>query len=155
MVWSGAMSKRARTAVVARRTERKRPAPATASLAATFTPQLATLVKAPPEGDAWLHEQKLDGYRIGCSVDGGKVRLISRAGHDWTDKFPTIRDAARRLRVQQVLLDGEAAAVLPSGLTSFQALQNSFRGDATANRETTDCSNSAGTESTRESVTPA
>ena len=96
-----------------------------------FNPQLATLVKEPPTGDDWLHEQKLDGYRIACLVDAGTVRLVSRAGHDWTDKFPTIRDAARRLRVDQVLLDGEAAAVLPSGLTSFQALQNSFRGDAT------------------------
>lgn len=95
-----------------------------------FSAQLATLAKAPPEGDGWLHEQKLDGYRIGCTVDGGKVHLMSRNGHDWTDKFPTIRNAARRLRVEQVLLDGEAAAVLPSGLTSFQALQNSFRGDA-------------------------
>ena len=98
-----------------------------------FDAQLATLAKAPPEGDAWLHEQKLDGYRIGCRVDGGKVRLVSRAGHDWTDKFPGIREAASRLRVEQVLLDGEAAAVLPNGLTSFQALQNSFRGEGGAN----------------------
>ncbi|HEY2900207.1 MAG TPA: non-homologous end-joining DNA ligase [Polyangia bacterium] len=95
-----------------------------------FVPQLATLAKDPPTGDDWLHEQKLDGYRIGCRVDAGKVRLISRAGLDWTEKFPGIRDAAKRLPVEQALLDGEAAAVLPSGLTSFQALQNSFRGDA-------------------------
>lgn len=106
--------------------------PARAAAVPAFDAQLATLAKEPPEGDAWLHEQKLDGYRIGCTVDGGKVRLTSRNGHDWTDKFPTIREAARRLRVEQALLDGEAAAVLPSGLTSFQALQNSFRGDLSA-----------------------
>jgi bifunctional non-homologous end joining protein LigD len=98
-----------------------------------FNPQLATLVKAPPDGDGWLHEQKLDGYRIGCRFDGKTVRLISRTDHDWTDKFPSVREAARRLPVEQVLLDGEVAALLPSGLTSFQALQNSFRGEAPAN----------------------
>jgi bifunctional non-homologous end joining protein LigD len=97
-----------------------------------FNPQLATLVKAPPQGDEWLHEQKLDGYRIGCRFDGKTVRLISRSDHDWTDKFPSVRDAARRLPVEQVLLDGEVAALLPSGLTSFQALQNSFRGEGAA-----------------------
>ena len=108
------------------------PAHGTRAVLPAFEAQLATLAKAPPEGDAWLHEQKLDGYRIGCAIDDGTVRLISRNGHDWTAKFPTIREAARRLRVEQALLDGEAAAMLPNGLTSFQALQNSFRGDAGA-----------------------
>ena len=33
-------------------------------------PQLAALVKAAPEGDDWLHEIKLDGYRHACLARG-------------------------------------------------------------------------------------
>ena len=59
-----------------------------------YKPQLAHLVKEAPEGDEWLHEMKYDGYRIGCRIADGNVRLISRNGKDWTDAFPEIREAA-------------------------------------------------------------
>jgi bifunctional non-homologous end joining protein LigD len=97
-----------------------------AALPAQYAPQLATLVAAPPSGDAWLHELKYDGYRIGARIDGEAVRLISRNGKDWTERFPTVRDAARRLATHRAFLDGEVAAVLADGRTSFQALQNAF-----------------------------
>src|SRR5215203_7236343 len=32
------------------------------------TPQLATAVEAPPDGDEWLHELKYDGYRLLASI---------------------------------------------------------------------------------------
>lgn len=69
---------------------------------------------------------KFDGYRIACTVAGGKVRLESRRNNDWTSRFPEIAAAAKRLPVESVMLDGEVAIVVPSGLTSFQALQNAF-----------------------------
>jgi bifunctional non-homologous end joining protein LigD len=94
----------------------------------SYRPQLARLVKAPPEGDEWLHEMKYDGYRIGCSIDRGKITLISRNGKDWTAAFPEITKAARELGVRQALIDGEIAIVLSDGRTSFQALQNAFSG---------------------------
>jgi bifunctional non-homologous end joining protein LigD len=97
-----------------------------AALPARFTPELATLVATPPEGEAWLHELKYDGYRIGCRVDRGAVRLLSRNGKDWTARFPSVRDAAARLGARTALLDGEVTVVLPNGRTSFQALQNAF-----------------------------
>jgi bifunctional non-homologous end joining protein LigD len=96
------------------------------SLPLKYTPQLATLVKEPPAGDEWLHELKYDGYRIGCRIDGRTVRLISRNGKDWTERFPAVAEAAVRLKLRRALLDGEVAAVLPDGRTSFQALQGSF-----------------------------
>ena len=37
-----------------------------------YQPELATLVNQPPEGGAWLHEIKLDGYRTAARIDGGK-----------------------------------------------------------------------------------
>src|SRR4051794_3438767 len=93
-----------------------------------YEPQLARLVREPPEGDEWVHEMKYDGYRIGCRIDDGVVTLISRNGKDWTDAFPEIRDAAARLGARRALLDGEVAIVLPDGRTSFQDLQNAFSG---------------------------
>lgn len=93
-----------------------------------YAPQLATLVKAPPSGDEWLHEIKYDGYRIGCRIRRGRITLLSRNGKDWTTAFPEIVDAAAALGVDDTLLDGEIAMVLPDGRTSFQALQNAFAG---------------------------
>jgi bifunctional non-homologous end joining protein LigD len=94
-----------------------------------YTPQLATLVKTPPAGDLWLHEIKYDGYRIGCLIRGGRVSLISRNGKDWTAAYPVIVDAAKALDVDDAVLDGEVAVVLPDGRTSFQALQHA-QGDS-------------------------
>ena len=94
-----------------------------AALPASFDAQLATLVKTAPDGDDWLHEIKFDGYRIAARLDHGKVKLLSRRGNDWSSTFPEVRDAVARLPVRQALLDGEVAAVLPDGRTSFQALQ--------------------------------
>jgi bifunctional non-homologous end joining protein LigD len=93
-----------------------------------YTPQLATLGKTPPEGDRWLHEIKFDGYRIGCVIANGGVRLITRKGNDWTDKFPEVVDAARKLKVRDALIDGEVAMLMPDGRTSFEALQQALAG---------------------------
>ena len=89
-----------------------------------YRPQLATLVKAAPTGDDWLHEIKFDGYRIGARVRNGRVALYTRNGNDWTSAFPEIAEAVQALGVGDALLDGEIAMVLPDGRTSFQALQN-------------------------------
>jgi bifunctional non-homologous end joining protein LigD len=93
-----------------------------------FHAQLATLVEQAPSGAQWLHELKYDGYRIGCEIEGRRVRLHSRREREWTEAFPEIVEAAARLPVKSALLDGEAAVVLPNGTTSFQALQNYFSG---------------------------
>ena len=90
-----------------------------------YVPQLATLVATPPSGDEWLHEIKFDGYRIGASVRKGAVALYTRNGNDWTSAFPEIAEAVRKLNVDDALIDGEVAVVLPDGRTSFQALQAS------------------------------
>jgi bifunctional non-homologous end joining protein LigD len=89
-------------------------------------PELATLVEKPPEGDDWLHEIKFDGYRILCRVDGVDVRLSTRHGKDWTDRFPSLVAAARQLRVKDVVLDGEVVILDSRGVSDFQALQNAL-----------------------------
>jgi DNA ligase D-like protein (predicted ligase) len=97
--------------------------------ASEYRPQLATLVKDAPQGDEWLHEIKFDGYRIGCRIRNGRAALISRNGKDWTAAFPDVAVAAAALPVEDALLDGEVAMVLPDGRTSFQALQNASAGN--------------------------
>lgn len=92
---------------------------------------LAMVVEAPPSGDDWLHEIKHDGYRIVARIEEGEVRLISRNGKDWTKEFPQVARAIGRLPAGTALLDGEVAAVLPTGATSFQALQRRAEGGAT------------------------
>ena len=88
-----------------------------------YTPQLATLAKTPPAGDEWVHEIKLDGYRVGCVISSGRVRLLSRRGLDWTSKFPEIVEAARALGLRDALIDGELVVILPDGRSSFEAMQ--------------------------------
>ena len=53
-------------------------------------PQLALLVKRAPEGYAWLHEVKIDGYRAGAIFERGQVRMYSRNSNDWTARFQPI-----------------------------------------------------------------
>jgi bifunctional non-homologous end joining protein LigD len=95
-----------------------------------YVPQLATLVDAPPSGDEWIHEIKFDGYRIGARVRKGAVALYTRNGNDWTLTFPEIADAVRKLGLDDALIDGEVAVMLPDGRTSLQGLQHASSGPA-------------------------
>jgi bifunctional non-homologous end joining protein LigD len=88
--------------------------------------ELATLVDAAPEGDGWIHEIKLDGYRLLARVGGGRVRLLTRNGNDWTERFPHLRDALAGLPCRAALLDGEAVVLDANGRSSFQALQSAI-----------------------------
>lgn len=94
----------------------------------TIPVQLAQLVDEAPEGPEWIHEQKFDGYRILADKHGDRVTLLSRRMNDWTSQFPTVVAAVKKLPCERALLDGEVAAVMPDGRTSFQALQNAFSG---------------------------
>jgi DNA ligase D-like protein (predicted ligase) len=87
-------------------------------------PQLAALVKRAPDGPDWLHEIKLDGYRMHARLDAGRVKIITRRGNDWTQKYPAIADAIAGLRAQDAYLDGELCGVLPDGKTAFNLIQN-------------------------------
>jgi bifunctional non-homologous end joining protein LigD len=91
------------------------------------TPQLATLVDAPPTEKGWFFEVKLDGYRALLSGSGDKVRFFTRSGLDWTDKFQSLVPAARALDLDGALIDGEIVAVDKSGRTDFSLLQQTLQ----------------------------
>jgi DNA ligase D-like protein (predicted ligase) len=85
---------------------------------------VAKNVHALPEGDEWLYEVKLDGYRALVLKRGERIQLISRNNKDLTRSYPSIAAAASRLRASTAVLDGEVVAVDAKGHPSFQALQN-------------------------------
>ena len=100
-----------------------------AKMPTSIEPQLATLVEEPPKGpeeDGWLHEIKLDGYRLLAFVEGGSARLMTRKEQDWTAKFQPVADALSVLPVERAVFDGEVVALEPDGTTSFSGLQKAL-----------------------------
>jgi ATP-dependent DNA ligase len=87
-------------------------------------PQLAKLVEQAPDGPDWLHELKLDGYRMHARLDAGRVQILTRRGNNWTEKYPAIAKAIAGLPARNAYLDGELCGVLPDGRTSFNVVQN-------------------------------
>lgn len=87
--------------------------------------QLCTLVDHVPSGTSWLHEVKYDGYRALVVVAGGKAKIFTRSGLDWTDKFPGIAEAAAKLPVDTALIDGEVVA-FRDGKPDFSTLQDAI-----------------------------
>ena len=55
---------------------------------------MPTLVDAPPKGDGWTHEIKYDGYRTELIIDRDVVGAFTRKGHDWTERYRWIVNAA-------------------------------------------------------------
>ena len=103
-----------------------------ASLPATLSPQLATLVEhAPADAAQWLWELKFDGYRLLARIDRGRVRLYTRNGHDWTAKMPRLAQAVAALPLKSGWVDGEVLVLDDQGVPNFQALQNAFDGRST------------------------
>jgi bifunctional non-homologous end joining protein LigD len=76
----------------------------------------------PPAGPEWVHEIKHDGYRLQVRRDGDVVRLFTRKGNDWSDRYPAIALTAMKLRARSFTLDGEACVRGPDGVAVFDAL---------------------------------
>jgi bifunctional non-homologous end joining protein LigD len=104
-----------------------RPAPETrrndriARMPQFIAPQLCKRVSRPPVGDSWVHEIKLDGYRIQLRVADGKSVMHTRKGLDWTEDFSAIAEAASGLG--NCILDGEVVALDSNGAPDFASLQ--------------------------------
>ena len=88
---------------------------------------LAVEGSRPPSGSLWVHEIKHDGYRLMVRRDGLRVRCFTKNGHDWTDRFPSIVDAALSFKATSFLIDGEATILGDDG-TYVNALRSRGRG---------------------------
>ena len=95
-----------------------------------ISPQLASIAKSPPNTKDWVHELKLDGYRIQARVQAGAhtpVQLLTRTALDWTHRMRTIAEAISTLPLHNALFDGEVVVLANDGTTSFADLQAAFQ----------------------------
>jgi bifunctional non-homologous end joining protein LigD len=104
-----------------------------APLPKQLSPQLATLAAVAPSGVPWVVENKFDGYRLLARVDGDKVQLFTRNGHNWTARLKNVAQAVAALDLGSAWLDGEIVVMDASGVPDFNALQNSIDNAKTAN----------------------
>ncbi|MBX5239361.1 non-homologous end-joining DNA ligase [Rhizobium sp. NLR22b] len=95
---------------------------------ARIDPCLALLKPRPPKGRQWAFEVKWDGYRLAVHIEPKGVKILTRGGHDWTDRFPAIVAEAKRLPVSTAILDGEAVVFDEHGRSDFGKLQQSLGG---------------------------
>jgi len=89
------------------------------------------LVTKPPSGDEWLHEIKYDGYRMQLVKTGGRVRLFTRSGRDWTKRYPRVIAATKVINAASYVIDGELVVEDEDGGSDFEML-HSRKHDATA-----------------------
>lgn len=92
-----------------------------------FEPCLPRPALVPPAGPGWIHEIKHDGFRILAHRRGRAVRLFSRNGHNFADRFPRIAEAIEALPIKSCVIDGEAIVCGDGGLAVFDLI----RGHAT------------------------
>ena len=86
-------------------------------------PCLPSPADRPPSGSNWIHEIKHDGYRLMARRDSVGIRLITRRGNDWSDRFPLVVEAVNHLKVRSCLIDGEVVCCDERGLARFDVLR--------------------------------
>jgi bifunctional non-homologous end joining protein LigD len=94
-----------------------------ATLPGFIEPCLATLRPRSPAGNRWVHEIKYDGYRLQAHVRQGKVQLLTRRGHDWTDRFDNVALAAWELKTYAAIVDGEVIVPTAERRSDFHGLE--------------------------------
>lgn len=94
-----------------------------------FEPCIPTRATKVPDRPEWLHEVKYDGYRLIVQREGKRVRLFTRNGHDWSDKYPLIVEAALRNRYSSFVIDGEAVLLGVDGRPDFDGLHSRRHND--------------------------
>ena len=90
-------------------------------------PMLPTLVDEAPDGEAWVHEIKYDGYRTQLVTAGKNSRAYTRNGYDWTDKYGIVVAAAKALKCRSAVIDGEMCVQNAAGVTDFKALRSAIK----------------------------
>lgn len=112
---------------MAKQTPKSSASPYLMAMLKAFDFCLPTAAKAVPVGPDWIHEIKYDGYRLRVERQRKTVRLFTRNGHNWTDRFPWIVQAALKNREQQFVIDGEAVVLGVDGVSDFNALHSRQR----------------------------
>jgi ATP-dependent DNA ligase len=111
-------------------------------------PALATARTQLPTGSGYVHEAKLDGYRMQAHLHDGRVTLLSRNALDWTARLPAIADDVARLPAGKLVLGGEVSLRLvvdvPT-LRSFRTISSASATTVSATLPSTPCTSTAST----------
>jgi bifunctional non-homologous end joining protein LigD len=94
-------------------------------------PALASPIEKAPNGDRWIHEIKFDGYRVQVHIANNEVKVFTRRGYDWTNRFKKTASDAWHISAGSTIIDGEVVAPAPDGTTDFSVLQNELKGRST------------------------
>src|SRR6195256_3009518 len=94
-------------------------------------PELATSVDKVPSGERWIHEVKFDGYRVQVHLRDAAVKVFTRRGNDWTNRFKKIAADAWHINAGSAIIDGEVVVPAANGTTDFAVLQNELKGRST------------------------
>jgi bifunctional non-homologous end joining protein LigD len=95
-------------------------------------PSAPVLRREPPTGAQWLHEVKFDGWRAQLHKAGDEIAIFTRKGHDYTKRFPAIRDSLLALPTHSAIIDAEIVVCDSDGKPDFQALMEGATGDLCA-----------------------
>jgi bifunctional non-homologous end joining protein LigD len=89
---------------------------------------LATSIERVPQGERWIHEIKFDGYRVQLHIANEDVKVFTRRGNDWTNRFRKIVNEAFLISASSAIIDGEVVVPAADGTTDFSVLQNELKG---------------------------
>jgi bifunctional non-homologous end joining protein LigD len=87
-------------------------------------PSLATSIDKVPAGERWIQEIKFDGYRVQVHLRNAAVKVFTRRGNDWTNRFRKIAGDAWHINAGSAIIDGEVVIPAADGTTDFSVLQN-------------------------------
>jgi bifunctional non-homologous end joining protein LigD len=113
--------------------QRKKPAAigVKASYPGFVEPELATSIDKVPSGGRWFHEIKFDGYRVQVHLRDAAVKVFTRRGNDWTNRFRKIAADGWHVNAGSAIIDGEVVVPASNGTTDFAVLQNKLKGRST------------------------
>ena len=95
-------------------------------------PSAPVLKRQPPTRPQWLHEVKFDGWRAQLHKAGDEIVIFTRNGHDYTKRFPAIRDRLLALPTASAIIDAEIVVCDSDGKPDFKALMEGATGDLCA-----------------------
>src|SRR4030081_2381994 len=109
----------------------QRKTPATIGIKAKYPgfiePELATSVDKVPSGERWIHEVKFDGYRVQVHLREAVVKVFTRRGNDWTNRFRKIAGDAWHVNAGSAIMDGEVVTPQPMAPPTFRSCKMNSR----------------------------
>jgi bifunctional non-homologous end joining protein LigD len=82
-------------------------------------PTLATLIEKVPAGERWVHEIKFDAYRVQVHHRNASVKVFTRRGHDWTNRFKKVASDVWHINAGSAIIEGEVVVPARNGTTDF------------------------------------